>query len=60
MVQYRVVVEVPGAEKPLQTFCVSETSAFKLLDVLIKNQPKGTKFKVYRAMEQLLSSGEVE
>lgn len=60
MVQYRVVVEVPGAEKPLQTFCQSETSAYKLLDVLRKGQPKGTTCKIYRAMEQLLHSSEVE
>ncbi len=59
MVQYRVVVEVPGAEKPLQTFCSTETGAFKLLAQYLEGRPNGTTYKVYRCMEQVLKMGKV-
>lgn len=59
MMQYRVVIEVPDAEKPLQTFCSSETGAFKLLEQYLVGQPKGTTYKVYRCIEQVLKIGKV-
>jgi hypothetical protein len=59
MMQYRVVVEVPGAEKPLQTFCDSETGAFRLLEQYLAGRPDGTTYKVYRCIEQVLKIGKV-
>lgn len=61
MPQYRVRLDVPGKEKPIEAFCRTEAAAVRALRLFIEaGQPKGTTYKITKTEERVVMEGAVE
>jgi hypothetical protein len=59
--RFRVWLEAPGAEKPQQAICATKKSAYEFLRLLLDaGQPKGTKWRIYRSDEVIVTEGDVK
>lgn len=59
--KYRVWLEIPGADRPMQAICATQEMAEGFLKLILdKGQPVGTHWMILRSDEELLREGTVE
>lgn len=51
MTKFRIFVEVPGAEKPMQMFFPTESTCERVVKEILVKQPAGTRARIYSIVE---------